>query len=212
MGMPISEACFADHPSVGGDVHMERTMTTVPSDRDVITVPDAPVAGRSRIRWGAVFAGMVIAVALLMLLVSLWLALAYGSDRQFVLDNMEWFIGGSAAACLLIGGFVAGRLSGVPGFGAGLAHGLTLWALALLISLSVGIPSLINVLNLGRVATELNASTGVIAAGVDTSLWATFLSISGALVAAALGGILGGISLGGARTVPDTSGFSRSGA
>jgi hypothetical protein len=174
---------------------MERT-TTLPPDRDVITVPDVPTAGRSRIRWGAVFAGMIMAVALLMLLVSLWLALAYGSDQRTVLDNMEWFIGGSAAACLLIGGFMAGRLSGVPGLGAGLAHGLTLWALALLISLSIGIPSVISVLNLGRVATELNSSTGVIAAGVDTSLWATFISIVAGLVAAAVGGIIGGASLG----------------
>jgi hypothetical protein len=173
---------------------MERTMTTMP-DRDVIAVPDATRTSRSRIRWGAVFAGVVIAVALLMLLVSLWLALAYGSSQRSVLDHMAWYIGGSAAACLLVGGFLAGRLSGVPGVAAGLAHGLTLWALALLISLSIGIPSVINVLNLGRVATELNASTGVIAAGVDTSLWATFVSIAAGLVAAAIGGIVGGASL-----------------
>jgi hypothetical protein len=177
---------------------MQRTITTVP-DRDVITVPDVPAAGRSRIRWGAVFAGMVMAVALLMLLVSLWLALAYGSEADFIRDNLKWFVAGSAVGCLLIGGFMAGRLSGVPGAGAGLAHGLTLWGIALLISLSVGIPSVINVLNLGRVTTELNNATGVIATGVDSSLWATFFSIAGALVAAALGGILGGISLGRAR-------------
>lgn len=187
---------------------MERTVTTVP-DRDVIAVPDVPPAGRSRIRWGAVLAGMVIAVALLISFVSLWLALAYGSEVDFIRDNLKWFVAGSAVGCLLVGGFLAGRLSGVPGGAAGLAHGLTLWAIALVISLSIGIPSVINILNLGRVTTELNDATGLIASGVDNSLWATFLSIAGAMVAAALGGIIGGVSLRGSRAVPTNGGFSR---
>ncbi len=187
---------------------MERTMTTVP-ERDLITVPDAQGAGRPRIRWGAVLSGMVVAVALLMSLVALWLALAYASNVDVIRDNLRWYVAGSAVGCLLIGGFMAGRLSGVPGAAAGLAHGLTLWAIALVISLSVGIPSVINILNLGRVTTELNNATGLIASGVDNSLWATFLSIVGAMVAAALGGIIGGVSLRGSRTVATNGGLSR---
>jgi len=174
---------------------MERTVTRTRNDTadDVVVLGDA-AAPRSRIRWAAVFAGMVLSVGLLVLLSSLWLAIAYGSDEAFVVRNLEWFVGASAVGCLLIGGFLAGRLSGVPGAGTGLAHGLTLWALTLLVVLAIGIPSVINVLNLGRVATELQPTTSVIASGVDSSLWATFIAMVGALVAAGIGGMIGGAS------------------
>lgn len=173
---------------------MERTVTRKRNDTDDVVVLAESAAPRSRIRWAAVFAGMVLSVGLLVLLSSLWLAIAYGSDEAFVVRNLEWFVGGSAVGCLLIGGFLAGRLSGVPGAGTGLAHGLTLWALTLLVVLAIGIPSVINVLNLGRVATELQPTTSVIASGVDSSLWATFIAMVGALVAAGIGGMIGGAS------------------
>lgn len=167
---------------------------TVSRPSDVTVVTDADPTTRPRIRWGAVLAGMVLAVALLVLLSSLWFALAFDSGEATIRDNLEWFVGGSAIVCVLIGGFAAGRLSGVPGAGPGLAHGLTLWAVTLLIVLAIGIPSLINVLNLGRIATQLDEGAGLIARGVNSSLWTTFIVIVGALGAAALGGLLGGIT------------------
>ena len=61
---------------------MERTVTRTRNDTadDVVVLADA-TAPRSRIRWAAVFAGMVLSVGLLVLLSSLWLAIAYGSDE-----------------------------------------------------------------------------------------------------------------------------------
>lgn len=171
----------------------ERTVTSWPAD--VTVVADAEPTPRPRIRWGAVLAGMVLAVALLVLASSLWFALAFDSDVSAIRDDLEWFVGGSAIACVLIGGFAAGRLSGVAGAWSGLAHGLTLWAVTLLIVLAVGIPSVINVLNLGRIATQLDEGAGLIAQGVNSSLWTTFIVIVGALGAAALGGSLGGITI-----------------
>lgn len=168
---------------------------TVSRPNDVAVVADADPTPRPRIRWGAVLAGMVLAVALLVLASSLWFALAFNSGQTFVRDQLEWFVGGSAIACVLIGGFAAGRLSGVPGAGPGLAHGLTLWAVTLLIVLAIGIPSVINVLSLGRIATQLDRGAGVIAQGVNSSLWTTFIVIVAALVAAALGGLLGGVTM-----------------
>ncbi|MGZ5348682.1 MAG: hypothetical protein ACXWZU_00555 [Actinomycetota bacterium] len=165
---------------------MERTVTT--SDYEDVGQP-------TRVRWGAVIAGGVLAVALLLLLSSLWMALGFGSEVSFIVDNLEWFIGGSAIFCLFVGGWVAGRMSGVRGAGAGMAHGATLWAIVLLVTLAVGIPAILNILNLGRVATEIDQQTGVIAQGVDASLWATFLSLVGALVAAAIGGAIGGMTV-----------------
>ena len=123
------------------------------------------------------------------------MALGFGSEFSYIADNLEWFIGGSAIFCLFVGGWVAGRMSGVRGAGAGMAHGATLWAIVLLVTLAVGIPAILNILNLGRVATEIDQQTGVIAQGVDASLWATFLSLVGALVAATIGGVIGGMTV-----------------
>jgi hypothetical protein len=173
---------------------MQETVTTTPERQDVVVMNDVDAPPTPRIRWGAVAAGMVLAVALMVFASSLWLALAFASDATFVESNLEWFIGFTAIMCVLIGGFVAARSSGIRGAGPGLTHGLTLWAVTLLIVLAVGVPSIINVLNLGRVTTELDATRSLIAAGVDTSLWATFIAMAGGLAAAALGGLVGGLT------------------
>lgn len=145
-----------------------------------------------RIRWGAVFAGAVLGIALLALLTTLWFALAYGSEMDQVRTNLEWYVGISAIACLFIAGLLAGWLSGVHGVGSGFFNGVTIWALMLIITLSVGVPAILNVFNLGRV-TQLDVETGgLLASDADTILWASFLSILGGLVASGLGGMIGG--------------------
>lgn len=145
-----------------------------------------------RIRWGAVFAGAVLGIALLALLTTLWFALAYGSEMDQVRTNLEWYVGISAIACLFIAGMLAGWLSGVHGVGSGFFNGVTIWALMLIITLSVGVPAILNVFNLGRV-TQLDVETGgLLSSDADTILWASFLSILGGLVASGLGGMIGG--------------------
>lgn len=145
-----------------------------------------------RIRWGAVFAGAVLGIALLALLTTLWFALAYGSEMDQVRTNLEWYVGISAIACLFIAGLLAGWLSGVHGVGSGFFNGVTIWALMLIITLSVGVPAILNVFNLGRV-TQLDVETGgLLSSDADTILWASFLSILGGLVASGLGGMIGG--------------------
>ena len=155
---------------------------------------DRSVAGTtptSRVRWGAVVAGAAIAVGLMILVSALWLALAFESNVTFVADELEWFTAGTAVVALFVGGYVAGRWSGVPGAGPGLVQGLTMWALVLIASLAIGIPSILNVLAIGRVATRVTG-TGAIAEGVATTLWASFIAMAAALVASLLGGMLGG--------------------
>jgi hypothetical protein len=144
-----------------------------------------------RIRWGAVFGGAVIGIALLALLTTLWFALAFGSGMEQIRANLEWYVGISAIACLFVAGLLAGWLSGVNGVGSGFFNGVTIWALMLIIVLSVGIPAVLNVLNLGRVETIDVGTGGLLATGEDV-LWATFLSILGGLVACGLGGMIGG--------------------
>ena len=149
--------------------------------------------GPQLIRWGAVFGGGVLALALLVLLSVFWFALGYGSEVAAVRNNIEWYVGISAIVCLFLGGLLAGYLSGVRGWGPGIINGLTIWALLLLVTLSVGVPSVLNVFNLGRITNAVGGANGsIIAPGVDSTLWATFWSMLGAFVAAGLGGAIGG--------------------
>ena len=159
------------------------------------TTTAAPAVGSSdpqRIRWGAVFAGAVLGIALLALLTTLWFALAYGSGIDQIRTNIEWYVGISAIVCLFLAGLFAGWLSGVQGFGSGFFNGMTIWALMLILTVSVGVPAVLNVFNLGRV-TQFDAETGgLLSTDANNVLWATFFSIVGGLIASGLGGAIGG--------------------
>ena len=111
---------------------------------------DGEQAGRTLIRWSAVFAGTLLGLATLALLTSLWLALARASNVDMIQRNIEWFIGASAVGCLFLAGLLAGYLSGVRGVGTGFLHGATIWGLLLLVTLSVGIPAILNVFSVGQ--------------------------------------------------------------
>lgn len=153
----------------------------------------APAASPQKIRWGAVFAGTVLGMGLLALLSTLWFALAYGSGLETVRADLEWYVGISAIVCLFIGGLISGWLSGVRGAAAGLFNGMAIWAMVLIATLVLGVPSILNVFSLGRVTQLTQEGTGqILAQGVDTALWATFWAVLGGLVACALGGALGG--------------------
>jgi hypothetical protein len=162
-------------------------------DRRERTMEGLTLAGSpspQRVRWGAVFAGVVLGLALLALLTTLWFALAYNSGVDVVRDNLEWFIGGTAVAALFIGGLLAGWLSGVRGPGSGFFNGITMWGLILIVAVAVGLPAVFNILNLGPVASIDEG--GLIGTGVDDTLWATFLTILGGFLASGLGGLIGG--------------------
>jgi hypothetical protein len=81
-----------------------------------------------------VFAGVVVGLALLALLTTLWFALAFNSDVESVRVNLEWYVGITAIASLFIGGLLAGWLSGVRGAGSGLFNGITMWGLILIVA------------------------------------------------------------------------------
>ena len=146
------------------------------------------------VRWGAVFAGAVLALGLLALLSILWFALAFGSEISGVRDTLQWYVGISSIFCLLIGGILAGWLSGVRGWGAGTINGLTMWALLLIATFSVGIPSVLNVFSLGTLGAAVGEpGGGLIAPAVDSALWASFWSILAAFFTAGIGGAIGGL-------------------
>ena len=69
----------------------------------------------SLLKWSAVFGGLVLGLAMLLLLSALWLALAYGSEVSAIRDNLGWYVGLSAVASLFVAGILTGYLSGVRG-------------------------------------------------------------------------------------------------
>jgi hypothetical protein len=167
-------------------------------DEDVIRHIDAD-SPTPLIRWSAIVGGLVLGLALLALLSSLWLALAYGSEVSPVLDNLEWFVGISGIVALFVASVLTGYLSGVRGLGTGMLHGFTLWGALLIITLTVGIPSVLNVFSLGQITSQ--SADGLLTTGdAETALWAGFWTILGGFVAAGVGGAVGGAMSRGVRT------------
>ena len=144
------------------------------------------------LKWSAVFGGLVLGLAMLMLLSALWLALAYGSEMSAIRDNLGWYIGGSAVASLFVAGILTGYLSGVKGAGTGLLHGFTLWGLLMLVAVTVGVPSLLNVFGLQGLADQADSATRLVDSGSDGTLWVTFWTLLGGFIAAGIGGMIGG--------------------
>lgn len=111
----------------------------VDTDRDSIIPPPALL---TRVSWGAIFAGAVSAVALTALLSLLGLAIGFGSldpaegdsVRGVPKSTLIWWAVISVLATG-IGGFVAGRLAGIPRSLTGALHGLAVWSVATLLTL-----------------------------------------------------------------------------
>ncbi|MGY1667684.1 hypothetical protein [Geodermatophilus sp. SYSU D00696] len=155
------------------------------------------------VRWGPVVAGVVIALGFFALMNVLWLALAYsvdgGDGNGWISGNLGWFIGVTAAAALMLAGFLAGLLSGPRGVAAGVTNGLTAWALLFVLSLTAVVPGALDLTDqLGAGVQDGQATVGgpLGTAGggftVESALWVSFWSLLAGVVLAALGGILGG--------------------
>lgn len=150
-------------------------------------------SGRTLIRWSAVLAGTALGLAALVLLTSLWLALANASAIEFIQRNMEWFVGVSAVVCLFLAGVLAGYLSGVHGSWTGFLHGATIWALLLIVSMLVGIPAILNVFSVGQLASDVTTPAGTLDPTAADALWSSFWTILGGFLAAGIGGMIGGL-------------------
>ncbi|MGZ8602007.1 MAG: YrzE family protein [Actinomycetota bacterium] len=142
------------------------------------------------VRWGAIVAGAVWGLAVMAVLASLWLAVAFPSDNAFVRGNLEWFLAGSGAFSLFVAGLVAGMLTDNRGPGSGWLHGMTAWGVLLIATIVFGLPSVFGLFSVG----QLRAIGGgnLVEPGTNDVLWATFLTLVIGAVAAALGGLIGG--------------------
>jgi putative membrane protein (TIGR04086 family) len=164
-------------------------------ERDPRSLP----RGRALIHWGSIFAGAVWALAVTVLLSSLFLALGYASEMDAIGDNLEWFLAASAMAGLFVGGYLAGWLPGVRGWGPGLINGMTVWGLILTVSLLIGVPSVLGgaaalLDNVGGASRVTGAAGQSLGNDVDPGLWAGFLTALIGFLLAAAGGAIGGAS------------------
>jgi len=102
----------------------------------------AAVAIGRRVVWGAIFAGVVVAVVLQLLLnllgVGIGLEVIDPAERDtpgwrgFGISAAVWWLVATLVA-LFFGGWVAGRMAGVPRRTAGGLHGLVVWSVATLV-------------------------------------------------------------------------------
>ena len=119
-------------------------------DREYATATTADVAspgwlgnGRlDRVRWGAIWAGLITAIATFLLLTTAAVAIGAvavdaGADAET--GSMASGIASAVIALLafLAGGFVAGRTAGVIGRGYGALNGFLVWALGIVIILAL---------------------------------------------------------------------------
>ncbi|NNC48621.1 MAG: hypothetical protein HKO13_09355 [Sphingomonas sp.] len=144
------------------------------SDRDieatVVSATEAP-ALLSRVSWGAIFAGTVIALGILFLLGLLGAAIGLAAIDPGAEDPLSgigigaavWWALASIIA-LGIGGFVAGRLSGIPDNASSTAHGASVWGLVTLVTLWLATST---------VGAVLNTATGAVGTVMQTAAQAT---------------------------------------
>jgi hypothetical protein len=148
-------------------------------------------ADTTLIRWGAVFGGVVVGLGTLILLASLWFAIAFGSGVTEIGNNLEWYIGISAIVAMFIGGLVAGWLSGIRGFGPGFFNGVSVWGISLIASLLIGVPGVIGAGAAGGGTPTFGIFDEQALLAQGDAFWASFISLLVGALAAAIGGVIG---------------------
>ncbi|WP_126172405.1 hypothetical protein [Altericroceibacterium xinjiangense] len=143
---------------------------TTHTDGTLVSATEAP-ALLKRVSWGAIFAGAFIALGVTFLLGLLGLAIGFGSIEPTTSSPLDgigigagiWWVVTSIIA-MGIGGWVAGRLSGIPNKPSATAHGATVWALVTIFTLWMATSAVGSVLNTATGAVS-GAARGVLNVG-----------------------------------------------
>lgn len=190
--------------------------------RDVVHTGHGPdhdtINAKNRVQWGPIIAGVLSAIAILLILTVLGLAIGTSAleprDVGQSLGTGAAIWGAiSAIIAFFVGGYVAAKTAAVGGVGSGMINGLMVGAAILAIVLYLtgsGIGSIVGTLgsNIGDLTNVAQGQTGtnpVDAAqaqasqvnatdafnAVKDSSWGTLIGIVLALIAAGLGGIVG---------------------
>jgi hypothetical protein len=160
-----TNSCF------GSDLRMELTMTEAYVSDSYVrpTVAVDSTKAIRRMSWGAVLAGAAVVLSMQLLLSLLGLGIGLATIDPAVGDTPDAASFGIATAIfyaivtllsLFAGGWVAGRLAGMPVRADGLLHGLVTWSVAMLLLLYVVTTSVGALLSgtLGMVGSALQAA------------------------------------------------------
>ena len=178
------------------------------TDRDVIQ-QTAVVAPRDRVRWGPVFAGLVTALSvfLLLSLLALGLGIVAAQNADSEQASNAGTVGAIVAAIIglaafVLGGFVAGRTSAVVGRASGALNGFLVWALGVVLILTLGALGLSQLFGAagdifgqlrgsGVSPNDVNVDPNQAADAVRNSAIGGFISLALPAIAAAAGGMIG---------------------
>lgn len=160
-----------------------------------------PPTRRDRVRWGPVWAGLIVAVPTFILLQLATLALGWWDIGGGDGNNADLISGINGLIALFLGGLTAGATALWRGFSEGLLHGILVWALAvvtiMLLTLFGGGALL------GSLAGVITDVAGVQQGGLpdiqadqaaetarSAASWAV-LGLGLSIIASALGGVIG---------------------
>jgi hypothetical protein len=193
------------------DIHYgtARTGSTVVRD-DVNTVSTATGGwfgnGRlDRVRWGAIWAGLLTAIGTFLLLTTAAVAIGAQAIDSGASGDDAGMAGGIVSAIIallafLAGGFVAGKTAGVVGRGYGALNGFLVWALGVVLILALaafGLGSLFGAAGdlfgqyqqMGQPQPE--ADPNAVVEGIRNGSIGAFLGMLLPAIAATVGGLLG---------------------
>lgn len=157
--------------------------------------PTMAIPAFDRIRWSAVWSGLLLAISVQILLTAFGLGVGlYGITSLATAGGVNWTAVGIwnaiwALIALFIGGFVAARLAGSTTTANGIWHGVVVWALTLTLGGVISALGLLPTMAFGGVrALAFPAQAG----GFSTApLWGFIIGSLLGLGAAILGGALG---------------------
>ncbi|SFD85606.1 permease [Blastococcus tunisiensis] len=185
------------------NVAHEEVVHERPADGATAVAPAVQVPPRrDRVRWGPVWAGLIVAVPTFLLLQVATLALGWWDvGPGDTGNNADWFSGINGLIALFLGGLTAGASAVWRGFSDGLLHGILVWALSVvsIVFLTLfGGGALLG--SLAGVVTDVTsiqqANLPDVAAGqaadvaTSSASWAA-LGLGLGIVAASIGGVLG---------------------
>lgn len=136
----------------------------------VVSATDRPGL-LDRVSWGAIFAGTVIAIGLLILLGMLGSAIGFRAidpEQSAAFEGIGvgagiWWVLTSIFA-LAVGGYVAGHLSGIPEKRSAAAHGASVWGLLTIVMLWLAAST---------VGAAINTATGALTGAAQAAARAT---------------------------------------
>lgn len=155
-----------------------------------------PAMGVDRVRWSAIWSGLLVAIATQMILSALGLAIGLYTFTQTAAGalGVNWSAVGLwtaiwALVALFLGGWVAARLASSPTSANGAWHGVVVWALALVLGTlltAIGVTGV-----LGFLPSRVLTTPGVTPTDVTGTAWGFFIGALLGLGAAAWGGSVG---------------------